>query len=204
MASAIDVTNIDENYPIAGIDNDSQGFRDNFTVIKTNLTTAEQEISTLQTNRARTDADNNHVGNKIIDAEFDATTKLTSQFADTTNTYTADFGVGMVHSVTLTNPAGTPTVSFQGWPSNGRYAEMRLFLTITKSVPVDTTCTLNATSYKVYGDLIPTGPTASDGAANFFSSNNFTHPCDGSTVVIDIFTFDFGSTLYFKYIGTFA
>lgn len=204
MASTIDVTNIDADFPVAGVDNDSQGFRDNFTVIKTNLTTAGQEISTLQNNRARIDADNNHVGNKIIDAELDATSKLTSQFADTANTYTADYGVGMVHAVTLTNPTGVPTINFQGWPSNGRYAEMRLLLTITKTVPVDTTCTLNATSYKTYAELIPQGPAASDGNSAFFSSNNFTHPCDGSTLVFDIFTFDFGSTLYFKYVGTFS
>ena len=34
MASNIDNTSIDATYPIAGQDNDSQGFRDNFTVIK--------------------------------------------------------------------------------------------------------------------------------------------------------------------------
>ena len=30
MASTINTANIDETYPIAGQDNDSQGFRDNF------------------------------------------------------------------------------------------------------------------------------------------------------------------------------
>ena len=40
MASSIDTTTIDANYPVAGIDNDSQGFRDNFNSIKTNITTA--------------------------------------------------------------------------------------------------------------------------------------------------------------------
>ena len=34
MASNINTNTIDENYPVAGIDNDSQGFRDNFTSIK--------------------------------------------------------------------------------------------------------------------------------------------------------------------------
>jgi hypothetical protein len=49
MTSAINPTNIDIKYPIAGQDNDTQGFRDNFTIIKTNFSTAATEISTLQT-----------------------------------------------------------------------------------------------------------------------------------------------------------
>jgi len=50
MASNINPNNIDGAYPIAGQDNDSQGFRDNFTNIKTNLEYAETEITTLQSN----------------------------------------------------------------------------------------------------------------------------------------------------------
>lgn len=46
--SNITATNINGNYPIAGQDNNSQGFRDNFTLIKTNLTTAAAEITDLQ------------------------------------------------------------------------------------------------------------------------------------------------------------
>ena len=34
MASNIVDTTIDDTYPVAGIDNDSQGFRDNFNIIK--------------------------------------------------------------------------------------------------------------------------------------------------------------------------
>jgi len=48
MTSLINTTNIDETYPISGQDNDSQGFRDNFTNIKTQLDTASSEISGLQ------------------------------------------------------------------------------------------------------------------------------------------------------------
>ena len=49
MASNINSNNIDGTYPIAGQDNDSQGFRDNFTNIKTNFTNAKAEIEDLQT-----------------------------------------------------------------------------------------------------------------------------------------------------------
>ena len=48
MASNITAGNIDGAYPIAGQDNDSQGFRDNFTNIKTNFEYADTEITALQ------------------------------------------------------------------------------------------------------------------------------------------------------------
>jgi len=48
MASNINPTNIDVTYPIAGQDNDTQGFRDNFSNIKNNLNVAKGEISAIQ------------------------------------------------------------------------------------------------------------------------------------------------------------
>jgi hypothetical protein len=50
MASKINITNIDTTYPIAGQDNDTQGFRTNFTNIKNNFVTAASEITQLQGN----------------------------------------------------------------------------------------------------------------------------------------------------------
>jgi hypothetical protein len=46
--SSINPNNIDGTYPIAGQDNDSQGFRDNFTNIKNNFTFAYDELTDLQ------------------------------------------------------------------------------------------------------------------------------------------------------------
>jgi len=45
--------NVDEFYPISGHDNNTQGFRNNFANIKTNLLTAASEITTLQNNSGR-------------------------------------------------------------------------------------------------------------------------------------------------------
>lgn len=48
MASKIITTNIDINYPIAGQDNDTKGFRDNFNAIRNNFITSSSEISSIQ------------------------------------------------------------------------------------------------------------------------------------------------------------
>ena len=54
--SQINPYTIDATYPIAGQDNDSQGFRDNFTNIRNNFTYAESEISDLQAKAITTSA----------------------------------------------------------------------------------------------------------------------------------------------------
>jgi hypothetical protein len=58
VTSNINYLGINENFPVAGEDNDTQVFRDNFDTIKTSLNTAKTEITDLQINTARTDVDN--------------------------------------------------------------------------------------------------------------------------------------------------
>ena len=48
--SQINTNGINVNYPIPGVNNNSQGFRDNFATIRTNLNTTNSEITDLQNN----------------------------------------------------------------------------------------------------------------------------------------------------------
>jgi len=57
LTSLINFAAINENFPVAGQDNDTQVFRDNFDTIKTNFSAAKTEIEDLQDNVARTDVD---------------------------------------------------------------------------------------------------------------------------------------------------
>ena len=65
MASNIVPGNIDGTFPVAGQDNSSQGFRDNFTASKNNFTEAKTEIESLQTNKASLNASNSFADNII-------------------------------------------------------------------------------------------------------------------------------------------
>ena len=47
-SSSINETGVNAEYPVAGQDNDSQGFRDNFSILKTNFVAAKTEIEELQ------------------------------------------------------------------------------------------------------------------------------------------------------------
>lgn len=68
MTSNINYLSINENFPVAGEDNDTQVFRDNFDTIKTSLRNAKDEITDLQTNTAKTNLDNDFGLNKISNA----------------------------------------------------------------------------------------------------------------------------------------
>ena len=65
MTSNINFAAINENFPVAGQDNDTQVFRDNFDTIKTNFSEAKTEITDLQDNTARTDGDNDFLYNVV-------------------------------------------------------------------------------------------------------------------------------------------
>lgn len=72
MTSAINPNNINTAYPVAGQDNNTKGFRDNFTNIKNNFVSAAAEISDLQNKVVVTgsDAVNNFDGGLIFNAEI--------------------------------------------------------------------------------------------------------------------------------------
>ncbi len=112
MASNISDTGINSDFPIAGQDNDSQGFRDNFTTIKANFVAAKTEIEAIQTNGAVKNAENNFLGNTINNANFQNTTETgyiagatinTSQNINLDNGAYQEFTVGADITLTLSN-----------------------------------------------------------------------------------------------------
>lgn len=72
--SNINTNGLDTNYPIPGQNNSTQGFRNNFTIIKNNLNTASTEITDLQTKAvlksalANSTIDNNMANTLIANA----------------------------------------------------------------------------------------------------------------------------------------
>lgn len=61
--SDINYLSINENFPVAGEDNDTQVFRDNFNTIKQSLSSAKTEITDLETNASRLDVSNDYSDN---------------------------------------------------------------------------------------------------------------------------------------------
>ena len=134
--SAINTNGIDVNYPIPGVNNSSQGFRDNFASIKTNLNTASTEITDLQNKavvKAALDGTviNNDMANTLIS---NATTR--SFRASSYNLGNALSGSVLVDvslgDVQYGNLAGNVTLQFTGWSPAGTQSQVQLQLGIDR------------------------------------------------------------------------
>ena len=122
MTSNINPNNIDGTYPVAGQDNNSQGFRDNFTNTKTNFQYASDEITDLQNNAilksalAGTTLDNDMLGSLVYNgvvADFGLTR---TAIGTVSGSQTINYAVG--HFQTLTT-AGAVTLAFSNFPATG-------------------------------------------------------------------------------------
>jgi len=145
MTSNINPNNIDTTYPIAGQDNDSQGFRDNFTNIKTNFEYAETEIDDLQAKGifksalTGTTLDNDMAGALVKNMKtqgFRSTRiALTPSAAATA---TIDFSTASHYTVTIITSA---TLAFSNIPATGN----AWALNVRISAGIGETLTLPAT-----------------------------------------------------------
>ena len=116
MSSNIVPGNIDGSFPIAGQDNSSQGFRDNFTAIKNNFEDTKTEIEDLQTNKASTSSNTSFNNYTVSEAVFKDTALTVYPHGTTSGTKTLDHANGHYHTLT-TN--GNVTLAFANWPGSG-------------------------------------------------------------------------------------
>jgi len=136
MASNINPNNIDTTYPVAGQDNDSQGFRDNFTNIKSNFEFAETEIDDLQAKGifksalTGTTLDNDMAGSIIKNAKLQATRDARVALGAVTGSAAIDYSAGNWYTVTT---SGSITLAFSNIPSAGNQAYITVTVTVANT-----------------------------------------------------------------------
>jgi hypothetical protein len=198
MTSAINPNNIDGQYPVAGQDNNSQGFRDNFTNTKTNFQFARDEITQLQGNVLLKSALpgttlNNNMGNAVISNAqlIGQTTNVVTLGNVTASTANIVFGVGSYQTATT---QGNTQLNLTGWPSAGLYATVRLQLTTTAAnanvtVPASVGANTNA-SYTSFRYI--------KGANVANVSNTFITIADTGTYVFEFSSPDGGGNVFIQ------
>lgn len=134
MASNINPNNIDGAYPVAGQDNDSQGFRDNFTNTKTNFAFAAAEITDLQSKAVLkaaltgTTLNNNMGGSILSDAQLQDMSEPKITLGSQSGSITLNYAAGPYYTVTT---SGSITVAFTNFPPAGQTGRMRLQITVS-------------------------------------------------------------------------
>ena len=156
MASSINPNNISTTFPIAGQDNDSQGFRDNFNNIKTSLTSAKTELEDLQAKAVvksaltGTSLSNDGAGSLIEDHELKDMSLTTVNKGTLAGAVAIDFSSG--HFQTVTSSA-TIDLSFSNWPATGKYGNVTVEVDMASTahkLTLPTQCTLGISELADY------------------------------------------------------
>lgn len=135
MASNINANNIDGNYPVAGQDNDSQGFRDNFTNTRTNFQFAANEISDLQQKVVLKQAldgtvlNNDMGGSLLLNARLQDISQSVVSNLPTAGTVTIDYALGPYYAIPSTT--GSVTLAFTNLSGAGTLSTFRVQITIS-------------------------------------------------------------------------
>ena len=193
--SAINTNGINTSYPVAGVNNNTQGFRDNFTSIKNNLTTAATELTDLQNkvivkSALKGSSLNNDMANTMI------SNVLTKSFRASTynlgnnisETQLLNVSAGDVQYGTI---VGNTTLTFGGWAPDGTQSNVEVIFNIDANA-AGSIITLPST--KIGTELQPTeGMTLSvKTLENYDSSNNFVGPPAADATFTNTLTIPYG------------
>lgn len=190
MASNINPNNIDGSYPVAGQDNSSQGFRDNFTNIKVNFQYAAEEIDDLQNNVLLksplngSTLDNNMNNNLIYAANIQDFSATAVALSTTSGAIDINYAAGHYQSISAT---GNISLTFSNFPAPGFFGVIRIAININPSLP---TLTLPASVSRGLSGIQGISP-GTPGVTNTISFNQsgwyqfqFTSSDGGNTITL--------------------
>jgi hypothetical protein len=125
---------INVNFPVAGEDNDSQGFRSNFSRIQNAFLSASKELTTLQAESVSL-TDQNDFGNNIIQrAALQGGSEVVNDagyFDGTTGTITVNYAEGSYQQFSV--DPGEYVFTIDNWPPSGKLGTIRLEITPTST-----------------------------------------------------------------------
>ena len=182
MTSAINPNNIDGAYPVAGQDNNSQGFRDNFTNTKTNFQYAADEITDLQNKvvlkqaLTGTTLNNDMLGAVLSNAQLQDMSETRVALGSLSGSVSINYASGSFQTVT-TN--GSITLAFSNFPAAGALGTVAVQITVTSTahtVTFPAAVSVNATGIQGYASNVVTF--AATGTYTFVFSTS-----DGGTTV---------------------
>jgi hypothetical protein len=150
MTSLINPLNIDSTFPVAGQDNDTQGFRDNFTNIQNNFSVAANEITTLQ-------AGVTQAGNLTISGNINQQYQLANVSTGASSNVTINSNSSVTILDNSTPGGATLTSANIFFPDNSALTDGQI-LTVSSNCAITTVAFYPGPGYKINGN--PTSYTA--------------------------------------------
>lgn len=204
--SNINYTAINENFPVAGQDNDTQVFRDNFDTIKTNFREAKTEIEDLQDNVARTDVDNEFNNWRVQGARFQNCRDIKFIGTPDTSIYDISYVNGPYQVITLA--VSSTTITFSEFPGDSNIAGEDSLLNVGK-VTLELYSSEDTVSKEIVfdtgGSAVPKKNTSDAWEYNPSVANILKTTVDSSTdpVFIEVWRHS-NDVIYFRHLGQFS
>lgn len=131
------IIKINQNFPVAGQDNDSQGFRDNFKNIKLALNSTDEAIETLKLNAVAVSNTATNFNNNLIEKVVlkDHALKIIDKTTSIFNNEPLNYSDGNYQKILLGSADYFITVI--NWPTDNTYGKLTVDVQTTDS------CTLN-------------------------------------------------------------
>jgi hypothetical protein len=189
MTSQINPLNIDGNYPVAGVPNNTQGFRDNFTNTQTNFEYAASEITELQNKAVLKSAltggvlDNNMNDGLIYAVQLSDVSYKEVQQTATSGSVTIDYSAANYQA--FPSITGSLSLGFANWPAAGTVGTLNLAFVVTNTAYTVTLPTAVSVGLKNIDGISP-------GTAGV--SNTITFTATGTYVYV-LETADGGNTI---------
>jgi len=187
MTSAINPNNIDGAYPVAGQDNNSQGFRDNFTNTSTNFQFAANEISDLQSKAVLKQAltgttlDNDMLGSPLSNALLSNMSVAVVALGTISGSTTINYTLGSYQTLT-TN--GAVSLAFANLPAAGAAASVVIQITVSNlahTVTFPSSVSVNNRGIQGLNTATNTVTFVATGVYNF----EFTTSNGGTTIIVN-------------------
>ena len=196
----ISTTDLDTEFPVPGQDNDSQGFRDNFTVINDNFSASKARLEDLETYTVRNEANNTFLPlgtggtARLINPTLQNQTEVKYDIGDVATTATINFSgaeAGNYQTIVLTDDTEI-TIDAATVHDSGYYGKITLHITATGSTHSLTWD--NSLTIKFDND-----------SEDFWNrdTTSISTITVGPVHIIELWTYQGSTTYYAKYVGSF-
>lgn len=196
MSSQINTNGIDVNYPVPGQNNSTQGFRDNFSQIRTNLNTASSEITDLQNKAVLKQALTNTVLNNDMANTLISNASMRSFRHTTYNLGNALSGTILVDAsradVQYGAIAGNVVLQFGSWAPTGTEQTIKLRLTVPNANVATSVISLPNACISTNNDY---GTTIIENYLDIGGTATFTAAANVSVMEFDLTTIDCGNSI---------
>jgi hypothetical protein len=192
MSSKINTGTMNMNYPLPGVNNSTQGFRDNFSSIKLNLDAAKAEIDEIQSKALlkspltgtslNNDVNNNIIRNAQTLGFRSSTYNLGSNLSGTVS---VDLTYGDVQYGGIDPTSTGISLQFLKWAPTETYSSVQLILTVTPGQKINLPIT--STTGVIYGTSTIVGFDSSTG--------DITVPSEVTRLHFQFNTVDCGTTI---------